>query len=152
MILKIVEKTERVIIITLLFSLLLVIIYTTIVFLGLLFSGVLSVMQDSFSENNITNHLHSIFGGFLSVLIGIELLHTIKMYLKDDVVHVEIVLLVALIGISRHVIDLDIENLEPMTLFGISTLIITLSAGYYLIKNGMRVKLENKLLKKKALD
>lgn len=152
MILKIVEKTERVIIITLLFSLLLVIVYSAIVFLGLLFNGIFSVIQDSFLENNIMNHLHSVFGGFLSVLIGIELLHTIKMYLKDDVVHVEIVLLVALIGISRHVIDLDIKNLEPITLFGISTLILALSAGYYLIKSGMRVKLKNKLLKKKGVD
>ncbi len=91
MILKIVEKTERVIIVTLLFALLLVVAYTTVVFLSLLFGGMLSAIQDSFSENNIMKHLHRIFGGFLSVLIGIELLHTIKMYLKEDVVHVEIV-------------------------------------------------------------
>ncbi len=79
-------------------------------------------------------HLHGIFGGFLSVLIGIELLHTIKMYLKEDVVHVEIVLLVALIGISRHVIDLDYKHLDPITIFGIAALILALSFGYFLIK------------------
>ena len=142
MILKVVEKTERIIIITLLLSLLLVVIYATVVFLGLLFSGILSGIQDSFSENHILTHLHSVFGGFLLVLIGIELLHTIKMYLEEDVVHVEVVLLVALIGISRHVIDLDITQLEPITLFGLSALILTLSAGYYLIKKGMRTKKE----------
>ncbi len=134
MILKIVKKTERVIIITLLFALLLIIIYTTIVFLSLLFGGILSAIQDSFSENNIMKHLHGIFGGFLSVLIGIELLHTIKMYLIEDIVHVEIVLLVALIGISRHVIDLDYKHMEPITIFGLGALIVALSAGYYLIK------------------
>ena len=149
MILKIVEKAERIIIIILLFSLLLVIIYTTIVFIGLLFSGILIGIKDSFSEDHIINHLHLIFGGFLSVLIGIELLHTIKVYLIEDVVPVEIVLLVALIGVSRHVIDLDLEHLEPITLFGLSALIISLSAGYYLIKNGMRLKVKNKLLKNK---
>ena len=138
-ILNLVEKIERVIIITLLFSLLLVVLYTTIVFLGMLFSGIFLSIQDSFSENNIMKHLHKVFGGFLSVLIGIELLHTIKMYLKEDVVHVEIVLLVALIGVSRHVIDLDMTHLEPMTIFGISSLIIVLSGGYFLIKKGMRV-------------
>ncbi len=134
MILKIVEKIERVIIITLLFGLLVIVAYTTIVFLSLLFGGILSVVQDSFSENNIMKHLHGIFGGFLSVLIGIELLHTIKMYLKEDVVHVEIVLLVALIGISRHVIDLDYKHLDPITIFGIAALILALSLGYFLIK------------------
>ncbi len=144
MILKIVEKTERVIIVTLLFALLLVVAYTTVVFLSLLFGGMLSAIQDSFLENNIMKHLHRIFGGFLSVLIGIELLHTIKMYLKEDVVHVEIVLLVALIGISRHVIDLDYKHMEASTIFGIAALIISLSVGYFLIK-----KAGYKLTKKK---
>jgi uncharacterized membrane protein (DUF373 family) len=145
MILKIVKKTERVIIITLLFALLLIIIYTTIVFLSLLFGGILSAIQDSFSENNIMKHLHGIFGGFLSVLIGIELLHTIKMYLIEDIVHVEIVLLVALIGISRHVIDLDYKHMEPITIFGLGALIVALSAGYYLIKKaGYRKDLKGK--------
>lgn len=143
-ILNIVEKIEKIIIITLLFSLLLVVLYTTIVFLGMLFSGIFSSIQNSFSENNIMKHLHKVFGGFLSVLIGIELLHTIKMYLKEDVVHVEIVLLVALIGVSRHVIDLDMTHLEPMTIFGISSLIIVLSGGYFLIKKGMRAGINNK--------
>ncbi|MBE9490601.1 MAG: phosphate-starvation-inducible PsiE family protein [Bacteroidetes bacterium] len=122
-VLKFVDKIEKVIIITLLFSLLLVVAYTAIVFLFMLFNGIISSIESSFSENNILIHLHKIFGGFLSVLIGIELLHTIKMYLKEDVVHVEIVLLVALIGISRHIIDLDIIHLEPITIFGISSLV-----------------------------
>ncbi|WBX70391.1 phosphate-starvation-inducible PsiE family protein [Tenacibaculum retecalamus] len=140
-ILNLVEKIERVIIITLLFSLLLVVLYTTVVFLGMLFSGIALGIQNSFTiDNNILTHLHKVFGGFLSVLIGIELLHTIKMYLKEDIVHVEIVLLVALIGVSRHVIDLDFTHLEPLTIFGISSLIIVLSGGYFLIKKGMRIK------------
>ncbi len=134
MILKIVEKIERVIITTLLLALLIVIAYTAIVFLALLFGGILSAIENSFSENNIMKHLHRVFSGFLSVLIGIELLHTIKMYLKENVVHVEVVLLVALIGISRHVIDLDYKHMDSMTIFGISALIISLSVGYFLIK------------------
>lgn len=139
-VLNFVDKIERVIIVVLLFSLLLVVVYTTVVFLGMLFSGIIMSIESSFSENNILVHLHKIFGGFLSVLIGIELLHTVKMYLKEDVVHVEIVLLVALIGISRHIIDLDLEHIDSLTIFGISSLIITLSLGYYLIKKGMRIK------------
>lgn len=137
---KLVEKIEKLIISMLLFSLLVVVLYSTIVFIGLLFNGILAQYQESFSENNILTHLHKIFGGFMLVLIGIELVHTVKMYLKEDVVHVEIVLLVALIGISRHVIDLDFKHLNPLTLIGISTLIIVLSSGYYLIKKGMQLK------------
>ncbi len=53
------------------------------------------------------------------------------MYLKKDTIHVEIVLLVALIGISRHIIDLDFEHLEPLMLFSMSSLIIALSVGVF---------------------
>jgi len=145
-VLDIVEKIERGIIMILLFSLLLVVAYTTIVFLVMLFGGIFNGLEHSFTKgNNIMKHLHPVFGGFLSVLIGIELLHTIKMYLKEDVVHVEIVLLVALIGVSRHVIDLDITHLEPMTLFGISSLILVLSGGYYLIKMSSTVSVKKKI-------
>ena len=136
---RLVERIEKVIILTLLFSLLAVVLYSTIVFISLLFGGIIAQFQDSFSPNNILKHLHKIFGGFMLVLIGVELVHTVKMYLKEDVVHVEIVLLVALIGISRHVIDLDFKHLDPLTLIGVSSLIIVLSSGYYLIKKAMRV-------------
>ena len=142
-ILDLVEKIERIIIVVLLFSLLLVVAYTTVVFLVMLFGGILNGLEHSFTKGKtIMNHLHPVFGGFLSVLIGIELLHTIKMYLKEDVVHVEIVLLVALIGVSRHVIDLDVTRLEPFTLFGVSSLILVLSGGYYLIKKSKPVALK----------
>jgi uncharacterized membrane protein (DUF373 family) len=78
--------------------------------------------------------LHSIFGLFLSILIGIELLETMKIYLIDDSLRVEIVFLVAMIGITRHVIDLDYKKLPPLTPVGIATVILSLTVGYYYLK------------------
>ena len=148
MIEKFVEKAERVVIIVLLVTLLFIICYTTFVFIKLLFEGFTEGLTQGSGAGNIFQHLHAIFGGFLSVLIGIELLHTIKMYLRTDVVHVEVVLLVALTGVSRHVIDLDYEKLDPMKVLGLAALIISLSAGYYLIKKGMVSFREKKMHKK----
>ncbi|WBX75366.1 phosphate-starvation-inducible PsiE family protein [Tenacibaculum ovolyticum] len=138
-VIKSIEIIEKGILVILLLALLSVVIYSVIMFIGLLFSEVILGVQDSFSiENDILIHLHKIFGGFLSVLIGVELLHTIKMYLKEGLIHVEIVLLVALIGISRHVIDLNIAHMKPFVIMAISSLIIALSVGYFLIKRGIR--------------
>jgi uncharacterized membrane protein (DUF373 family) len=75
-----------------------------------------------------------IFGFFLLVLIGIELLETIKAYLVTNVVHVEIVLEVALIAIARKVIILDVGKYEPLTLIGIACLIVAVSLAFYVIK------------------
>ncbi len=45
--------------------------------------------------------LLDIFGFFLLVLIGVELLDTVKTYFKKDVIHVRVVLEVALIAMTR---------------------------------------------------
>ncbi len=55
------------------------------------------------------DELLGIFGFFLLVVIGIELLDTLKAYLRENVIHVEIVILVAVIAIARKVIILDME-------------------------------------------
>jgi uncharacterized membrane protein (DUF373 family) len=67
------------------------------------------------------------------VLIGVELLETIKAYVKENVVHVEVVFTVAMIAIARKVIILDVKELSGLTLMGIGVIIIALSAGYYLL-------------------
>ena len=85
------------------------------------------------------DQLFEIFGFFLMLLIGVELLETIKAYLSSNVVHSEIVLEVALIAISRKVITLDVKQYEPLTLVGIAALIVTISVAYFLIKR-CRVK------------
>ena len=74
------------------------------------------------------------FGAFLLVLIGLELLESIKAYLEEHVVHAEVVILAALIAMARKVIVLDFKELEPMMALGIATLIAALAAGYYLMK------------------
>lgn len=78
--------------------------------------------------------LLEIFGFFLLVLIGIELLETIKAYLMTHVVHVEIVLEVALIAIARKVIILDLEKYESLTLVGIAALISAVALAFWVIK------------------
>lgn len=78
--------------------------------------------------------LMDLFGIFLLVLIGIELLDTIKVYLRQNVVHVEVVVLVAIIALARKVVVLKIEDLEGETLIGIGLMILALSVAYYLIK------------------
>lgn len=77
------------------------------------------------------DELLDIFGLFLLVLIGVELLETIKAYLKENVVHVEVVMTVAMIAIARKVITLDVKDLSPLTLLGIAGVILALAAANY---------------------
>ncbi len=79
------------------------------------------------------DELLDIFGMFLLVLLGLELLETIKAYLIEHAIHVEVVMVVALIAISRKVVILDVKQMQALTLFAVGTIILTLSVGYYLI-------------------
>jgi len=80
------------------------------------------------------SELLDIFGLFLMILIGLELMTSIKMYLKDHTIHAEMMFLVALTAVTRKIIIFDATKAEPLVIFGVGFLIISLSAGYYLLK------------------
>ena len=52
------------------------------------------------------------------MLIGVELLETLKAYVKKDVIHVRVVLEVALIAMARKVIIEEPNTVPSLTLFG----------------------------------
>ena len=81
------------------------------------------------------SQLLEIFGLFMLVLIGIELLDTImKTYLTPGKPHYEVVLSVAIIAISRKVIILDLKEINSLILIGIASIIVALTVGYFLMK------------------
>jgi len=80
------------------------------------------------------NELLSIFGYFLLILIGIELLETFRIYLQEHAINVQVVFLVAIIAIARKVIILEFDKTQDLTLIGMGFIIISLSSAYYLVK------------------
>lgn len=75
--------------------------------------------------------LLDIFGYFLLVLIGVELIETLKAYVRKDAIHVRVVLEVALIAMARKVIIEEPNAVPSLTLFGIAALILALSIAFY---------------------
>jgi len=80
------------------------------------------------------SELFDVFGLFLMVLIGLELMTSIHMYLDDQKIHAEMMFLVALTAVTRKIVIMDSGAMDPMLVFSIGFLIIALAAGYYLIK------------------
>lgn len=77
------------------------------------------------------DELLDLFGFFLLILIGLELLETIRAYSAEHVVHVEVVVQVALIAIARKVIILDLKETSSQTLIGIAAIIVALALAYF---------------------
>ncbi len=85
----------------------------------------------------LENHeLLNIFGYFLLVLIGVELLATISAYIKEKVIRVEIVIVIAIIAVARGVILLEPGSANPLNMLGTAAIIFVLCSGYYLLKKG----------------
>ena len=82
--------------------------------------------------------LLDLFGAFLLVMIGVELLDTVKIYLTKKTIHVEVVLLVGIIAIARKVVILEPKGMDPLTLIGIAAIIFALTFGYYFVKLAAR--------------
>ena len=80
------------------------------------------------------DEIFRIFGFFFIILIGFELVETIEMYFKDNVIHAEVVLLVAVIAVARKVILLDLEKYDPLAIIGLGLIILSLGGCYWFIK------------------
>jgi uncharacterized membrane protein (DUF373 family) len=78
--------------------------------------------------------LREIFGAFLLLLIGVELMKTVVTYFDRHELHVEVVFTVAMIALARHAIDLDLNKIAPLTLVGMAATIAALAVGYYLFR------------------
>ena len=91
-----------------------------------------------------SDQLLDVFGLFMLVIIGIELLETImKTYLVKGEPHFEVVLSVAIIAIARKVIILDLKKVDSLTMFGIASIIMSLTAGYYFMRISHREKIKH---------
>jgi len=127
---KYLEKIEKLIVLSLLGMMVSVVLLSTIELGWLIVTDIITppifILE--------IDELLDIFGMFLLVLIGVELLETVKMYLTKKTVHVEVVFTVAMIAIARKVIILDVKELSSLTLIGIGVIIFALSAGYYLVR------------------
>ena len=84
----------------------------------------------------VDKELLAIIGYFLLVLIAVEILTTISVYIKENAIHVETVIVVAIIAITREVIlfEPNAPSANALNMFGTAAIIITLCSGYYLLK------------------
>lgn len=130
MIKRIVYKFEYFIVLTLLLMMMIALLASTIELAIILVEQLLEppmLLLD-------VKEMLTVFAFFLMVLIGLELVESIKMYLEEDVIHVEVVVLVAIIAVARKIIVVDYESIPYETGLSIAALMIALSAGYFLLK------------------
>jgi uncharacterized membrane protein (DUF373 family) len=79
------------------------------------------------------NDILATFGAFLAVLIAIEIFVNIVMYLREDVIHVKIVVATALMAIARKVIILDFSDTSADFIWATAGVILATGIAYWLV-------------------
>lgn len=123
----VITKVQTLIVSVLMILLILVIVLAT-VHLGVLIAEEIWKPPRFFIQ---VSGLLEVFGYFLLVLIGVELLETLKGYIKKDVRHTRVVLEVGLIAMARKVVTTEPNTVSGLTLFGIAALILALGLAFY---------------------
>lgn len=86
-----------------------------------------------FTGNVTTERVFGIFGDLLLILIGLELMHTVKVYLLDHTVHAEVILTVALVALARKVIVVNMNDYPGGAIMGLALLIAALAGSHWLL-------------------
>jgi uncharacterized membrane protein (DUF373 family) len=133
------ELFKRIIVYILIVGLAVVIVMLTVS----LFSVLWSLMTDPDSIILSKEEVLRLFGLFLLIIIGIELMDTFIIYATQQIIKVEIVLLVAITAIARELIVQDYEHSSGVTLASLGLLIIGSTGAYYLMRKA-RVDSANK--------
>lgn len=146
-------KFERAIILALAIAIMIAIAYATIVFLLILIKTVVNIEplwtaiaaddgMKSVSEpiSRLQSGLYHVFGGFLLILLGIELINTVRSYSTSNHIKMESIISIAIIATARHLITLDYHHTQPLMVFAVGFVVLALVVGYFLLKLQARHK------------
>ena len=87
---------------------------------------------DSVAE--LQQAVQALFAGVLLVVLGLELMDTLRNYFIEHRLRVEFLISVALIAVARHVIQLDYEHASPWLVMAIAVLMFSLAASYVALR------------------
>ena len=95
-------------------------------------------VRDIGSVTDLQRTSQGAFGGVLLILLGLELLESLRTYFTEHKVRLELILVAATIAVGRHVILIDLEHAGGMQLIGVAALVLALTTGCYLTKRSFR--------------
>jgi len=106
----------------------------TVMLFVLLAQGIYTRVKEIQSVGDLLPAMQKVFAGVLIVLLGLELGETMKAYFTKHEIRVEVILIVAIVAVGRHMIQLDFDHTPPTEVLGLSALMLSLTGGYFFVK------------------
>jgi uncharacterized membrane protein (DUF373 family) len=106
----------------------------TAVLYTLFINGIRTNLGSIQSIDHIQQAIQHVFAGVLLLMLGLELLETLKTYFQHYRIRTEVILVVAMIAVGRHIIQFDFEHTSGSVLAGMAALMLALAISYYLVR------------------
>lgn len=131
-----IEWFEKLIIAILIILIMVGVAYATVLAVVAIYQELITgdIMAHGEGSKPIQEGLYRLYGAFLTILLGLELIATVKIYFHDNYLKLELIFIISILALSRHVIQIDYHHVESGTLYGLSALFATLIGGYIAIK------------------
>ena len=130
----IVKKFELVAVIAVELLLVVAVAVSIAVLYVLFINGVRTNLVTINSVDEMQRALQKAFAGVLLVMMGLELIETLKTYFAEHSIRIEVILIVALIAVGRHIVQIDLEHTGGTALLGVAALVVGLAVSYFLIR------------------
>ena len=87
-----------------------------------------------------TEDLYAIFSMVLIIIVGYELFKSLYIIMQSNQMPVKSITKVAAMAMANKVITLNLKDVEPIELFGISALILAIGISYYYFQKDPEIK------------
>jgi uncharacterized membrane protein (DUF373 family) len=96
--------------------------------------GVLNAIFTVRSLDDLQTDLQHVFAGVLLLVLGLELMKSLESFFVGFRVQVELIVIVAIIAVARHVLLIDYEHADPLKMLANAGLILALAISYILVR------------------
>ena len=86
------------------------------------------------STGDLQRAVEKIFSGVLLLLLGLELLKSLTSFFLGHHLQLEIIVVVAMIAVARHIMLLDFAHVQASNLLGAAALMLALAISYALVR------------------
>jgi len=118
------------------FLIVIILIYISFEIINLLHELFFVIIDFDFGLSKVSNYpFVDVVLIFFDILIALEFMETLKHNADTVAEKAKIIILIGLIAVSRKLITIDIAGVDYTTDIALALLIMTLTAGYFLLSN-----------------
>jgi uncharacterized membrane protein (DUF373 family) len=133
---RFVGMAKKALVIAVVLMIIVVVVVIAVALVGALYALIFDPTPFNWEKEDFLNF----FSYLLLVIIGMELLDTVYVLLKEARIHVETVLLVAVTAVARELIVYNYEGAQGATLVGMAAVMGGIAAAYYIVKKAEGTK------------